>query len=119
FEILGYHLAALAVDPPQRAAALRGRLHLQFPLLCDPERSVVTAWKLYNPRERGGIAVPATVVIGSDGRIQHMEREAMASRLRAVDLLAWLREPQAAPRRRGIWPSWRDWCRALQLPFPR
>lgn len=115
FETLGYHLAALSVDSPRRAAALRARLQLPFPLLCDAERAVVAAWDLYNPRRRGGIAVPATAVIGPDGRIQRFEREAMASRLRATELLDWLRQPQSTPPlRHAIWPNGRDWWRALR-----
>ena len=117
FEAQGYRLAALSVDVPERSRAVRARIGLRMPLLCDVMREAVKAWDLYNRRERGGIAVPATVVIGADGAIRYCVREGMARRLRASELLAWLGQPGGAPeppRARGFWPGWRAWWRALQ-----
>jgi len=124
FEALGYRLAALSVDVPERLRAARARIGLRMPLLCDVTREAVKGWDLYNRRERGGIAVPATVVIGADGAIRFCVREGMARRLRASELLAWLaqpwpqqpwrEQPGAVPGPRGYWPGWRAWWRALR-----
>ncbi len=113
FESFGYRLAALAVDPPERSAKLQLRLGLSFPLLCDPGRDIVRAWDLYNAREHGGIAAPATAVIAGDGMIRLLAREGMAQRLRALELLRYLSTGAApAPARRGFWPKFSAWWRA-------
>lgn len=106
-------MAALSVDPPARAAKLHSDLQLSFPLLCDPTRATVQAWDLYNRRERGGIAVPATVILGADGRVEFFAREALATRLRAGDVLRLVASHGAAPVKHGFWPGLRDWWRAL------
>ncbi len=62
----GYRLVALSVDEPQRTEHLRRSLSLPFPILCDVGRQVVRDWDLFNPREKGGIAVPATFVLDSE-----------------------------------------------------
>ena len=60
----GAHVAALSVDAPEVSEALRNRLDLPYPLLCDTQRVVTKQWDLYNPGEMGGIAKPAVFVIG-------------------------------------------------------
>lgn len=113
FDRCGYHLAALSVDPPARSAKLRDDLELTYALLCDPTRATIQAWDLYNRRERGGIAVPATVSLAADGRVQWFAREAMAKRLRASDVLGFVAAGGTAPTQFGFWPGLRDWWRAL------
>jgi len=113
FRALGYELAALSVDVPQRSVGLRAQLGLRLPLLCDVTREAVQTWGLYNRRERGGIAVPATVVVDAGGVLRFSVQEGMARRLRASDLLAWLGQRGSAPRPRGFWPGARAWWRAL------
>ena len=66
----GADVAALSVDSAERSAALRDQLTLPFPILGDVTRAVVQAWDLYNPREMGGIAVPAVFVIDPDLRVR-------------------------------------------------
>lgn len=113
FGRLGFSLAALSVDPPARSARLHQRLGLSFALLCDPSRETVKAWVLFNPH-RGGIAVPATLVIAADGRIRLLAREAMAQRLRPGDLLHHLAaNGGVVPTKHGFWPRAHDWWRAL------
>ncbi|MGH9466556.1 MAG: redoxin domain-containing protein [Terriglobales bacterium] len=110
----GYRLAALSVDPPARAARLRQQLGLGFPLLCDVERKAVQDWGLYNAAQRGGIAVPASVVVDAGGRILLFAREEMMTRLRPRDVLAFVTRPQAiALQQRGFWPGGRAWLRAF------
>ena len=116
---LGYELAALSVDPPERSAALRDRLHLSFPLLCDPERAAVVAWDVFNAGEKGGIAHPATAIVAASGELRWFERERMTSRLSAAGVLALVRavpgEPTPAPR--SYFPRGVYWRRALANAF--
>ncbi len=114
FARLGYKLAGVSADPPQRSARLHRDLQLPFPLLCDPERKLIQAWDVYNPRERGGIAQPATAVIAAAGTLVWFEREAMARRVKAEELLAHL-GGGAAPPPRGFGPRFRDFLRALRF----
>ena len=113
-EALGYKLASLAVDAPEQARRLRAMLELHFPVLCDVDRQAVKAWGLFNRHERGGIAVPATVVMTPQGRIDLMQREGMTRRLKAGELLRHLAGDKALPRRRAVIPRWRDWWRAAR-----
>lgn len=112
-ERLGYKLVSLAVDPPERARRLRAELELPFPILCDVERTSVQTWGLYNRWERGGIAVPATVVMTPEGRIELFQREGMTRRLQAHELVAYLGGGRR-PQRRAVIPRLRDWWRALR-----
>lgn len=112
-EALGYKLASLAVDAPEQARRLRAMLELHFPVLCDVDRQAVKAWGLFNRHERGGIAVPATVVMTPQGRIDLMQREGMTRRLQAEELLAFL-GGRRRPQRRAVIPRWRDWWRAAR-----
>lgn len=113
FERLGYKLVSLAVDPPERARRLREMLELPFPVLCNVERQAVKAWGLYNRYERGGIAVPATVVMTPAGCIEYFQREGMTRRLKAHELVAFL-GGGGRPQRRAVIPRLRDWWRALR-----
>ena len=90
FRALGVNVAALAVDSPERSDRVRLQYELPFPILCDAEKVVVRAWGLFNAKEKGGIAVPAAVLIGRDRRIQMVVVEGIATRARAADLLASL-----------------------------
>lgn len=113
FEQSGYRLAALATGAAPRAQKLRRDLDLSFPMLCDTKRETVQAWGLYNARDFGGIAVPATVVIGADGRVQMIAREGVTKRLRPEDVLAFAAAGGEAPVEHGFWPGLRDWWRAF------
>jgi peroxiredoxin len=112
-EALGYKLASLAVDGPERARRLRAMLELPFPVLCDVDRQAVKAWGLYNRHEHGGIAVPATVVMTPGGCIEYFQREGMTRRLQAEELLTFLGGGRR-PQRRAVVPRLRDWWRALR-----
>lgn len=115
FGALGFKLAAISVDSPERSERTRQLLVLPFPLLSDPDRSQVKAWGLLNARERGGIAVPATFVLDARGCIQWMAVEKLAERTSPASLLAYLRGARTAPASRRFFPRWRDWRRALGL----
>lgn len=106
FTALGARVAALSVDDPTRAEAMRGELGLPFTVLCDPGRVVVTAWDLLNTRERN-IAYPAVFVIGSERVVRYRSLDRTASRVDAGAALAFLQGAAGAPGRRVLWPGLR------------
>ncbi len=122
FRAVGVRIAALAVDPPEESERVRRQYELPFPILCDTEKDLVRAWGLFNAKEKGGIAVPAVLLIGCDRRIQLVMIEGIATRVRAVDLLTSLRAYAAAANsaealpantQRVIFPSLVDFGRAI------
>jgi len=119
----GAQVAALSVDVPERSEALRQRDGIVFPLLSDPDHHVVEAWGLFDPKEKGGIARPATFVIDPDRRIRLRSLDGVASRLHAADLVTYLRASPAGrvtapPQRRVLIPSLPQMARTL-LPALR
>ncbi len=87
----GAEIVALSVDAPTRSEAVRAELDLPFPILSDASRSVVRAWDLYNPKEMGGIAVPAVFVIGPDRRIRYRSIDTTRARVATDGVLRFLR----------------------------
>ena len=106
-------MVALSVDAPAASQAVRAQLGLDFPILCDTERTVVRAWDLYNARERGGIAVPAVFVVDPDRRIRYRSVDATASRVRTDGVLAFLRGGAPPNGRTMVLPRLADWFRAI------
>lgn len=47
-------LLALSADAPDQSASLVRDMNLAFDLLCDPDRTVIKDWGIYNPYEAGG-----------------------------------------------------------------
>ena len=112
FRSAGAQVAALSVDDPTRSGPLREQLKLDFPLLCDPERAVVTSWGLLNEAEMGGIAYPAVFVIDQKRVIRFRALESVARRVdvrQLVTLVRNLDQPDAdgtpQPRQHGVWPG--------------
>ncbi len=58
----------ISVDDPAANAAMVEKLRLPFPLLSDPDASVIAAWDVYDPigGTHGPIARPAIFVVGRD-----------------------------------------------------
>lgn len=112
----GATVAAVSVDPEERSEALRRALDLAFPILSDIQRRVVQEWDLYNPRERGGIAKPATFVVERDRRIAYATVDSVATRVPAREILSVLRRTaeQRTLRRKVYLPRFADWFRALR-----
>ncbi len=79
------------MDDVARSEAVRQEYALPFPILCDTQHEVVKAWGLYNAKEKGGIAVPATFLLDRDATVRAMAREGVVSRLSPEDLLARMR----------------------------
>jgi len=115
----GADLVALSVDDAARSQAVRQQLGLDFPILCDTERTVVRAWDLYNARERGGIAIPAVFVIGPDRRIRYRSVDQTAARVRPDHVIAFLRDGTRPTTRTAVLPRLRDWVHAFGNAFRR
>ncbi len=64
----GAIVVAIDVDSPGQHAAMIEKLNLPFPMLSDPDRSLsIGPLGLMNEDDPRGLAVTATVLIGSDG----------------------------------------------------
>jgi len=67
FHKAGVDVVALTVDDPGRNEAMRQRWDLPFPIVSDPNGDTyLRTMGLWNPDERGGIGVPAVVVLDQD-----------------------------------------------------
>jgi peroxiredoxin len=101
----GYRIIALSVDEPQRTDHLRQTLSLPFPIWCDVQRQVVRDWDLFNPREKGGIAVPATFVLDGERRVHLASIDGVLRRAGAETVLAFVRGQTTQPSRRTLRPA--------------
>jgi peroxiredoxin len=101
----GYRVVALSVDEPERTEHLRRTLGLSFPILCDVERQVVGDWDLFNSREKGGIAVPATFVLDSERCVRLSSVEDVRHRAGADEVLACVRGQATEAAKRTLRPS--------------
>ena len=100
----GYRVVALSVDEPQRTEHLRQTLSLSFPILCDVERQVVRDWDLFNPREKGGIAVPGTFVLDRERCVRLSSVEDVRHRAGADGVLACVRGQATEAAKRTLRP---------------
>jgi peroxiredoxin Q/BCP len=70
----GLEVVGISPDSPQKLATFRERDGLTFPLVSDPDRSVLTAYGAYGEKQNYGKTVMgvirSTFVIGPDGRIE-------------------------------------------------
>jgi peroxiredoxin len=130
FRGLGVRIAAVAVDSPEQSDRVRRQYELPFPILCDTQKQVVRTWGLFNAKEKDGIAVPAVLLLGRDRRFRSILIEGVATRVRAADLLKFLRSyptsansaddmPSNAQRLRVIFPSLVDFGRAIWNSFTK
>ncbi len=110
----GADVAALSVDSPERSQAVRDQLGLPFPILGDSARRVVREWDLYNPKEQGGIAVPAVFVIGTDRRVRYRSIDRTAARVSTDGVLGFLGGAATTPpERTRVRAGIRDFARAI------
>jgi len=75
FTAKGLTILGLSPDKPEKLAKFRERDGLTFPLLSDPDRSVLEAYGAYGEKKLYGKTVTgvirSTFVIGPDGLIEH------------------------------------------------
>lgn len=96
---------------------MRQELKLPFTLLCDTQKSLITAWGVLNEKERGGIATPSVFIIGRDQRVQFASVDRMGARTTAsavVSLLAGGMKIDGEISRRRVFPRPKDWFRAIR-----
>ncbi len=86
-------VVAVSVDAPEASEALRAHLSLPFPILCDPERSVVRHWDVCNSREKGGIAKPAVFIIDQDRVVRYAAVDTVVKRVAAAQIVSLLQGP--------------------------
>jgi peroxiredoxin len=115
---LGHGTAAVSVDTPEQSRAVVEQLALPFPLLCDPAREVVQVYGLFNRKEKGGIAYPATFVLDRERTVRFRSLDRLASRVDLNGLFAFLRGGAGAaapevPALAKIRPGLRDFARAI------
>lgn len=77
---------------------------------------MVREWDIYNPREKGGIAKPAVVVLAPDRTGRFASVDEVASRAPAAEILRRLAEnaPVADALRRKIIPGPATFFRAIR-----
>lgn len=70
----GFEVVGISPDPPEKLAKFRAKEGLTFPLLADPDKSVLTAYGAYGEKQNYGRTVlgviRSTFVIDPDGRIE-------------------------------------------------
>jgi len=70
----GVTVVGISPDSPAKLAKFRERDHLTFPLVSDPDRSVLSAYGAYGEKQNYGKTVlgviRSTFVIGPDGHIE-------------------------------------------------
>ena len=115
---LGFGLVAVSVDEPKRSRALVDELDLPFPLLSDAARAVVRAYGVFNEKEKGGIAYPATFVVDRDRTVRFRSLDKTVARVELDGLFEFLRNGVGStapdkPARTRLSPSARDMLRIV------
>ena len=114
----GADVAGVAVDPPERAEAVRRQLGLNFPILCDTAREVVRSWNVFEPEQFGGIAKPAVFVVDRDRRVRFASVDREAVRVPATTIADFVAQGMQAgstePLRRFGLPGIGDFLRATR-----
>ena len=89
-------MVAISVDPPERSAAMRRDMKLDFPVLSDNSRQVIPTWGLLNASEKGGIAFPATFLIDRNLTVRFSSAgEGVTRRVPASEMLEMARAVKA------------------------
>ena len=70
----GYEVLGVSPDQPEKLAQFVEKESLTYPLLSDPDKSVLTAWGAYGEKKLYGKTVTgvirSTVVVGEDGTVE-------------------------------------------------
>jgi peroxiredoxin Q/BCP len=71
----GVEVVGISPDSPEKLARFRERDHLNFPLVSDTDKAVLTAYGAYGEKMNYGRTVMgvirSTFVVGPDGKIEH------------------------------------------------
>jgi peroxiredoxin len=93
----GADVVAISVDRPEHSERLRRDLNLPFAILSDVDRRLVKALDIFNPREFGGIAKPAVLIIDTNRTVLFSSVDGVRSRMGASDIARMLRARTFAP----------------------
>jgi thioredoxin-dependent peroxiredoxin len=70
----GYEVIGISPDKPEKQTKFIDKYGLTYPLLCDTDRSVMTAWGAYGEKKLYGKTVTgvirSTVVVAPDGTVE-------------------------------------------------
>ena len=72
FEDLGATVWAIAADDPERLAAFRRQVGLEFPILLDPEGETFASFGILAVGHDGTIPDPTVVVLDGDGVVRYL-----------------------------------------------
>ncbi len=86
FQALGVQLAAFSTDTPEVASRMRASLELPFPVLCDPDRALLSDWDLVNAH-RMRTAHPATLLIDASRAVRFVSIDDSYATARVPDVL--------------------------------
>jgi len=79
----GLEVIGISPDLPAKLAKFRDRDGLTFPLLSDPDKSVLTAYGAYGEKQNYGRTVQgvirSTFVVGADGKLEQAWRNVKAT----------------------------------------
>ena len=74
FDDAGLDVLGISPDPPAKLAAFRDAEQLNFPLLSDVDKAVLTAWGAYGEKQLYGRTVTgvirSTFVVSPDGKLE-------------------------------------------------
>lgn len=114
FEKIGVKIVALSPDLQDASGRVKQNGELPFPLLCDPDRALVSAWKLPNARDMR-TAIPATFLVDAALRVRFTSLDDGFAAVSVADVLAHCRSllrgqrPCAPPKRVFRIPGFRWW----------
>ena len=79
----GYEVLGISPDEPAKQAKFRDEQHVTFPLLCDPQRTVLDAYGAYGEKQLYGKTVTgvlrSTFVIDENGTIEQAQYNVKAT----------------------------------------
>lgn len=79
----GIDVLGISPDSPDKLAKFRDRDHITFPLLSDPDRTVLTAYGAYGEKSLYGKLVQgvirSTFVVGPDGNLEQAQYNVKAT----------------------------------------
>jgi peroxiredoxin len=80
-------MITVSTDSAEELEQYKVKNELPFMMLSDSEKKLITQYDLLNESERDGIAVPAIIVIDSDGKVRYSHVQAKFLRIRNKRLL--------------------------------
>ena len=80
-------MITVSADSAEELERYRVKSELPFMMLSDPDRKLIKEYDLLNESERGGVAVPAIIVVDRDGYVRYSHVQMKYLRIRNKRLL--------------------------------